>query len=116
MKLKNIYNKLIMKYKIFNIVPYIVNRFFHLKLYILALFHKDFIQRDNATLPNRYPQIFKKIGDELSDKEETRILSFWCSTWEEPNALADTCKTSKIIWADINKKKSFNSQKEQKIW
>lgn len=54
------------------------------------------------TYPDRYPEIFKFVRDQLGDSPDVRLLSFGCSTGEEVFSLRRYFPAAEIRALDIN--------------
>ena len=72
-----------------------------------SLMHARFFSREHhqtAVLTgfNRYPEIFDECASLLGDGSELRLLSFGCSTGEEPVTLRHYFPSAVILGTDIN--------------
>lgn len=62
----------------------------------------DLFQPSNATLPDRYPEVFAFVQRELGAESSVKILSFGCSTGEEVFSLRNYFPRATIKGFDIN--------------
>lgn len=60
------------------------------------------IQVSSATKMNRYPELFEIASKELKHIQSPKILSFGCSTGEEPLSIRGYIPGSQIVGVDIN--------------
>ncbi len=56
----------------------------------------------NNTKADRFPAIFREVGDRLGGLETCRVLSFGCSTGEEVFSLRKHLPRAEIVGIDIN--------------
>lgn len=60
------------------------------------------LQPSMVTEPDRYPEFFAYVAQQLADVPKPRLLSFGCSTGEELLALRDHMPGAELVGIDIN--------------
>ena len=63
----------------------------------------NLFQPHNDTSPNRYPEVFTFLRDQIDDGSSTRLLSFGCSVGDEVFSLRHHFTTSFITGIDISR-------------
>ncbi len=81
-------------------------------------FYKEQHQLTSVTYNNRYPKLFSESARITSLNQDSKVLSFGCSTGEECFAIKKTFPSAKIIGVDINKtnlKRAVNTNQNDDI-
>ncbi len=105
--------------KLYLLFKFAFNNRYRSEVITKLVYNRELHQISTFTKANRYPYLFSVCKEYFKNQNESKILSFGCSTGEEVKSIRDNITNAKIYGVDINKyclkkcKKNYSHEKNK---